>query len=102
MKKEFESMNCEVDIINGVEDHVHCLFSLNRVNSIAEVIKQVKGGSAHYINSNAVCKTFFRWQVGYAAFSVSYKNFQTLYRYIQNQKQHHKRNSTIQDWEIPV
>lgn len=68
-------MQCKVDIINGVADHVHCMFRLSRVNSLAEVIKQVKGGSSHEINPNAICKSYFFWQVGDASCAVSYNDF---------------------------
>jgi putative transposase len=41
---------CPVRIINGMPDHIHCLFLLNHQKSIAEVIKQIKGSSSHFIN----------------------------------------------------
>lgn len=31
-------------------DHVHCLFLLNPQKSIAEVIKQIKGNTSHWVN----------------------------------------------------
>lgn len=34
-------------------DHVHCLFLLSPQKSIAEVIKQVKGSSSHWVNGAA-------------------------------------------------
>jgi putative transposase len=38
----------------------------------------------------------FYWQNGYAAFSVSASNVETVKRYIQNQEEHH-RKMTFQD-----
>ena len=47
---QFKDQGCIVRIINGMPDHIHCLFLLCPNKSIAEVIKQVKGSSSHYVN----------------------------------------------------
>ena len=52
MKDEFRELACPVKIINGMPDHVHCLFLLNPQKSVAEVIKHIKGNSSHNINQN--------------------------------------------------
>lgn len=39
---QLRELGCPVRIINGMPDHVHCLFLLNPQKSIAEVIKQIK------------------------------------------------------------
>lgn len=33
MLEQFQNMGCRVKAINGMQDHVHCLFSLNPKNS---------------------------------------------------------------------
>jgi hypothetical protein len=70
-------------------DHVHCLFLLSKQQSIAEVIKQEKGSSAHFINQQQILPVRFSWQNGYAAYSVSEKAVTKVFEYIKNQKQHH-------------
>ena len=50
MRLQFVESGCPVRIINGMSDHVHCLFLLNPQKSIAEIIKQVKGSSSHFVN----------------------------------------------------
>ncbi len=35
-----------IDFINGVEDHVHCLISLNPSQTIANVMQLIKGESS--------------------------------------------------------
>jgi putative transposase len=52
IEQQLQQQGCKVEIINGMSDHVHCLFLLNRQKSIAEVIKQIKGSSSHFINQN--------------------------------------------------
>ncbi|MBU2045774.1 MAG: transposase, partial [Bacteroidetes bacterium] len=47
---QLKELGCPVRIINGMLDHIHCLFLLNPQKSIAEIIKQIKGSSSHFIN----------------------------------------------------
>ncbi len=37
--------------------------------------------------------TDFTWQAGYGAFSLGQSQLETLMRYIDNQKEHHKKRS---------
>ena len=71
ISEQLREQGCPVRIINGMPDHIHCLFLLNPQKSIADVIKQIKGSSSHYINKNNIIPDKFSWQTGYAAYSVS-------------------------------
>lgn len=51
---QFRELGCHVFAINGMPDHVHCLFLINPLRSPADVIKQVKGATSHWINANDV------------------------------------------------
>lgn len=98
MHKEFVDMNCPVRIINGMPDHVHCLFLLSREKSIADVIKQVKGSSSHYVNEQNLIAEKFAWQTGYAAYSVSESQLEKVFQYIKNQKAHHAKKSFADEY----
>lgn len=87
---QFAALDCPIRIINGMPDHVHCLFLLDANKSIAEVLKQVKGSSSHYLNQQDLTIEKFAWQTGYGAFSASESNLQKIYSYIKSQKEHHK------------
>jgi len=99
LKEQLHEMGCYVKIINGMPDHVHCLFLLNRERSISEVIKQVKGSSSHYINQRNFIHEQFAWQTGYGAFSVSESAIAKVFDYIQNQKRHHQKRSFQQEYQ---
>lgn len=71
ISEQLQEHGCPVRIINGMPEHIHCLFLLNPQKSIAEIIKQIKGSSSHFINQNNLIKEKFAWQTGYAAYSVS-------------------------------
>lgn len=84
---------CKTIIINGVEDHVHCLLSLKPTITISELMKTVKAKSSKYINENQLTKSKFSWQEGYGVFSYSQSQIDSVYKYIQNQKEHHQKQS---------
>lgn len=90
---EFAAAKCNLIIVNGMPDHVHCLFELDSAYSLSAVIRQVKGGSSHVINQSDLIYDKFSWQVGYSAFSVSESMFWRVFNYIKNQKRHHQYNS---------
>ena len=96
---QLREQGCPVRIINGMPDHIHCLFLLSPQKSISEVIKQIKGSSSHFINQNNIIDDKFAWQTGYAAYSVSESVVEKVYEYIKNQKSHHQRKTFQQEYE---
>lgn len=97
IENQFHELESPLKIINGMPDHVHCLFLLNPGKSISDVIKQVKGSTSHYINHNNLCTSKFSWQTGFAAYSISESAIPTVHQYILNQKKHHKSVSFIEE-----
>lgn len=71
-------------------NHVHCLSLLDNTKSVAEVLKQVKGSSSHYINQQNLTMEKFAWQTGYGAFSVSEAGVQKVCDYVKSQKEHQR------------
>lgn len=82
---------CKTFIVNGVEDHVHCLVGLKPAISVSELMKSVKAKSSKYINEERLTPTRFEWQTGYGAFSLHRSRIKQVYRYIQNQEEHHRK-----------
>ena len=85
--------NCKTIIVNGVEDHVHCFLGLKPVVSISELMKTVKAKSSKYINDHKLTAERFEWQEGYGVFSYSQSSVDRVYKYIQNQEAHHKKQT---------
>ena len=96
---QFRELGCPVRIINGMPDHIHCLFLLSPQKSIAEVIKQIKGSSSHFVNQNNLISERFAWQTGYASYSVSESIVDKVFHYIYNQKQHHHKKTFLQEYD---
>ncbi|RKR10348.1 REP element-mobilizing transposase RayT [Flavobacterium sp. 90] len=84
---------CKTIIVNGTEDHIHCLLALKPTISISDLMKVVKGKSSKFINDHQLTKHRFEWQVGYGAFSYSKSHIDRVYKYIGNQEEHHKKQN---------
>ncbi len=99
ISNQLKEIGCPVGIINGMPDHIHCLFLLNPQKSITEIIKQIKGSSSHFINQESLIDEKFSWQTGYAAFSVSESAVDRVHKYISNQKKHHQKRTFQREYE---
>ena len=92
---------CKSIIINGVEDHVHCFFGLKPSISVSDVLKNSKSKSSKWLNESHLLSSRFEWQVGFGAFSYSNSAIGNVFRYIQNQEAHH-RKETFRDEYIKL
>ncbi len=81
---------CKTIIVNGVEDHMHCFIGLKPVVSVSELMKVVKVKSSKYINDNKLTGKIFEWQEGYGVFSYRQRDVDMIFKYIQNQEEHHR------------
>ena len=98
---EAHQLDAKVLALGGVENHLHLLLRFNATHSIAGLMKQIKGGSAFFVNQNEFTTDHFKWQGGYAALTVSQWNLSRIANYIHNQKQHHAANTTKPNMEFP-
>jgi putative transposase len=96
IENDFKSL---VFSINGTSDHTHILLLQNQNYSIAEIVKNVKGNSSHWINQNGFTNFKFAWQTGYGAFSISESMIEDVKKYILNQKEHHKNFSFQEEFD---
>ena len=74
----------------GMSDHTHLLVSLGKMNSAAELVRDVKSNSSGWIHKTFPDLAHFGWQTGYGAFAVSHSNLDEVKRYIANQTEHHR------------
>ncbi len=77
-------------VIGGVTDHVHLLLAVPTDIPIAKAVQLIKGGSSKWFN-NEHPGSEFRWQSGFAVFSVSESQCSVIERYIRNQEEHHRK-----------
>jgi putative transposase len=96
MAKIFRAVKSPALAIDGTRDHVHSLFALSRVITIADLVEEVKTESSKWIKTKGPEFRNFHWQSGYGAFSIGQSQAAAVKRYIQSQKKHHRR-VTFQD-----
>ena len=80
--------------LNGRADHSHVVLAIPPKRSVAEVVKHLKGASAHYVNYVIRPGNNFGWQRGYGSFTMGEKYRSMAEAYVKNQKKHHEEQST--------
>lgn len=93
IKENAEKKAICLDSVNGYKDHVHCLISLGKEQSISKISQLIKGESSYWINKNQIINTKFIWQDDYWAVGVSNSHIKQIRKYIHLQEEHHKKYS---------
>lgn len=81
-------------VVGGMPDHIHILTSLPHTISLSDFVRTIKANTSRWIKGLNPLYKDFSWQAGYGAFSVSESCKETVTRYILNQKEHHKKISS--------
>jgi REP-associated tyrosine transposase len=75
----------------GIPDHIHLLLRLAADRSISDVVRDIKSNSSGWLHDRGVRP--FAWQDGYGAFTLSPSAIPSVTAYINNQLEHHRRES---------
>jgi len=76
--------------VNGALDHLHVLIVLTPTMLVADVAKNLKGASSHYINHESGLKETLYWQDGYGVITIRQAEIPKVAKYVQKQKEHHR------------
>ena len=79
--------------IGGADDHVHLLVTLTQKIAISDFLRALKASSSGWVHDNFPGAAEFKWQIGYAAFTVSHSAIESVKAYIANQEEHHRQMS---------
>ena len=85
--------------IGGMSDHIHLLFGFRPTQSLSELMQHVKRDSSEWINNEKLVLGKFSWQEGYGAFSYSKSQIPQVVKYIENQEDHHKKRTFIEEYK---
>lgn len=88
-----------LDEINGYKEHIHCLISLGKEQTISKIAQLIKGESSYWINKKNLIKEKFIWQDDYWALSVSESQVKEVKKYIQSQEEHHRIKNFSEEFE---
>ena len=78
--------------VGGIADHVHLLVGLKPTHCLSDFMRELKKSSSIWV-AETTQEPKFRWQEGYAAFSVSASMRPTIQKYIAGQEEHHRVKS---------
>lgn len=93
IKLNAEEKGIWLECVNGYQDHVHCLVSLGKEQTISKVAQLIKGESSFWINHNNLIKSKFSWQDDYWVVGVSESHLQSVRSYILLQEEHHRKKT---------
>ena len=79
-------------------DHTHLLIGLKPNVTISDLVRDIKTGSAQFINDNNWIRGKFQWQEGFGAFSYSKSQIDNVINYILNQEEHHKTRTFKEEY----
>ncbi|HMG90255.1 MAG TPA: IS200/IS605 family transposase [Chryseolinea sp.] len=91
-----------IDMINGYQEHCHCLISLGIDQSINKIMQLLKGESSYWINKNRLCREKFEWQDQYFAGAVSESLVPRVREYIKNQEDHHQTKTFAEEYDLLI
>lgn len=85
-------------MVGGCPDHIHILTSLPHASRISDFVRDIKANTSKWIKSLHQDYKEFSWQEGYGVFSVSESNKESVIKYIEKQKEHHKYRSAREEF----
>lgn len=85
--------------INSMPDHLHLFMGFRPTQSLSDLMKMVKGDSSEWINEQKFNGSKFNWQDGFGAFSYSRSQLNAVALYIENQEQHHRKKTFLEEYK---
>ena len=85
--------------IGGMPDHLHIFFGMRPRQSLSDLMRIVKSESSRWINDKRLAKGRFSWQEGFGGFSYSKSQVPQVIRYIQNQEEHHRKRTFVEEYK---
>lgn len=93
-----QNKNQKVLAINGMPNHIHILIGLKPSCRLSDLVREVKKSSNKFIQEKRFVKSRFEWQEGYGAFSYSRSSLNNVIKYIDNQKEHHRKRTFKEEY----
>ena len=85
--------------VNGVADHIHILIGMKPTCCLSDLVREIKKASNAFIKEKKLTPYKFEWQEGYGAFSYSHSALNNVIKYVNNQKEHHKKKSFREEYK---
>ena len=79
--------------VGGFYDHAHLLVRIPAKLAVSDFVGQLKANTSKHINDTSGLLRKFGWQDGYGAFTVSVSIKDRVAAYIENQMEHHVKQT---------
>ena len=90
-------LRCKPIAVGGMFDHLHILVGLHASVPVGRLVGEIKGVSSHLLTHRLGMR--FRWQAGYAAFSIAPEDVDAVANYVRDQKRHHAHAALLGAFE---
>jgi len=87
------ALKSEAYRVGGTRDHVHIACSLPRTLTVSKLLEEIKKTSSAWLKGQDTRCQRFAWQAGYSAFSLGQSQLSSLLRYIDQQREHHRKKT---------
>ncbi len=84
--------------INGIENHIHILINIKPNIALSDLMRDIKANSSRWKNEQKFGNHKFEWQEGFGAFTYSKSQLDNVIKYIDNQEEHHKKQSFKEEY----
>ena len=88
-----KNKECVLFRINGMEDHIHILSDLHPSVALADYVRDIKVSSAKWMKASGYFPDFKGWGIKYCALTYSHRERDMIINYIQNQQEHHEKET---------
>lgn len=80
--------------VNGIENHIHLLIQLHPSVCLSDLVRDIKLSTSQWIKQNRnLFPQFAGWGREYGAFTYALRDKEMVIKYIQNQREHHQRET---------
>jgi len=93
------NLECQPIKIGGFTDHIHILCMLSKKIALMNLVEDVKSHSSKWIKTKGEAYQNFYWQNGYGSFSVNPSEVEVVIKYIENQKEHHRKKGFQEEYK---
>ena len=84
--------------INGTHNHIHFFMGMKPTCCLSDFVREIKKSSSSFIKEKRLTPFRFQWQEGFGAFSYGHSQLTDVIKYIENQKEHHKKKTFREEY----